>query len=1005
MINAKRDQRFLLPLAFLFLPALAMAGTISDRGGPAPAVVDHGRGLNVVAEDMRQPDSGAVESPSQRVRDPELLARLQSTVAPDAASKSEGIGGEDVVVSSDAHHRECTMDIASNGDIYIALESGTAYDPISVDLLVFRSDDGGDTWTSWGSFLAAASDEEYFGAKMHIAEGNENRCYLSYEHLVVGSKKQIEVAYSDLGATPNWTVVVAMQDPDVWFSSPNITSDAITWEGYYLYLVGSGADSSGRDIWFARSRDYGATWETPYMIAELTASDRGYDFPSVSYGYGTYLHVAWEYRSYDDSFLSAIRYRRTNNYGNGGAAAWDPVQYLTTTTNGTDDRHPVIRASAVSNEVLLAFTRSSGSHYQDTGLFVSQVQGASFSPEVHIAEGISIPTALYHDPSAGQWVLGGGQHFFPYAPAIQTAYSTSLSVWSDEKKFVDSYGVPGVAWSPQIALDPSRANRIAASWTDIRGSGLDVNRLKFDAEWRNGPGYPDLRDWGPVELDAEPISPPALVDLTGNGTREIVFGDADGNIQAYSFAGARMYGYPIVTGEALSDGPVAIGALTPGGRNLIFAGTVDGKVLGYEVDGTPLNGWPVDLGTAAPTYVSLGAIGSPWVRVVAIGSGDKLLYRDYKGVPPRGIYSWTFFGGRTITAPPAIGDIDGDGINEVVVGPGATVYAFDPRLPTTKLSRSVSSVVSDQITLGDLDLDGEVEIVVPTENGTLYVMQEDESDYASFPYTVPSASPLTSAALAQCLGGSAPEIVYAARNWSVHAHYGDTGDEVWWSPVATGSGWYLYGAPIIGLIESTASDVLIGDRAKNGWGWANVGGTVPGWPTPLGDRCNLSPAIGDLAGDGETEVVFLTQSELLIYEVHMPENSGNYAWPMYGHNPRRTACLNCPEDVVTPVAEEGGSGLSHVSFAPPSPNPMSSSGSFRFAVPLRAAATLEVYDLRGRRVRTILREEIDTGERIVTWDGRDAEGREVAAGQYLARLRVCGPGMNEDMVRKVVVLR
>jgi flagellar hook assembly protein FlgD len=49
---------------------------------------------------------------------------------------------------------------------------------------------------------------------------------------------------------------------------------------------------------------------------------------------------------------------------------------------------------------------------------------------------------------------------------------------------------------------------------------------------------------------------------------------------------------------------------------------------------------------------------------------------------------------------------------------------------------------------------------------------------------------------------------------------------------------------------------------------------------------------------------------------------------------------------------------------------------------------LEIFDLRGRRVRTLSRQApFAAGEHRVTWDGRDDSGRAAGSGVYLARAR------------------
>jgi len=127
---------------------------------------------------------------------------------------------------------------------------------------------------------------------------------------------------------------------------------------------------------------------------------------------------------------------------------------------------------------------------------------------------------------------------------------------------------------------------------------------------------------------------------------------------------------------------------------------------------------------------------------------------------------------------------------------------------------------------------------------------------------------------------------------------------------------------------------------------------------------------------------------------------------MYGHDPQRTGCADCPEDLVTAVDPGDPAGtITRVRFAPPSPNPISGPATFAFEVPLRAVVSPDVFDLRGRRVHTVLREEAGPGARTVTWHGRDAGGQPLASGEYVARLRVRGPGVDEGLTRKMMIVR
>ena len=78
------------------------------------------------------------------------------------------------------------------------------------------------------------------------------------------------------------------------------------------------------------------------------------------------------------------------------------------------------------------------------------------------------------------------------------------------------------------------------------------------------------------------------------------------------------------------------------------------------------------------------------------------------------------------------------------------------------------------------------------------------------------------------------------------------------------------------------------------------------------------------------------------------------------------------------------------------PNPAFGPVSIAFTLPGGAPLKLDVYDVRGRHVRTLARESSDSGTR--TWDGADASGRRVPPGLYFVELR---SGATVDRARVV----
>ena len=83
------------------------------------------------------------------------------------------------------------------------------------------------------------------------------------------------------------------------------------------------------------------------------------------------------------------------------------------------------------------------------------------------------------------------------------------------------------------------------------------------------------------------------------------------------------------------------------------------------------------------------------------------------------------------------------------------------------------------------------------------------------------------------------------------------------------------------------------------------------------------------------------------------------------------------------------------------PNPSAGAREIHWAVPVESAVALEIFDLQGRRVRSLVRGRATAGPHSTRWDGRDATGAAVAGGVYFARLESAG----RTTVSRMVVLK
>ncbi len=192
----------------------------------------------------------------------------------------------------------------------------------------------------------------------------------------------------------------------------------------------------------------------------------------------------------------------------------------------------------------------------------------------------------------------------------------------------------------------------------------------------------------PVELDLDSDSSPALVDFDGDGRSWIVFGDDTGSLHVLDRKGVERPGFPVSTlgvtdgptptphppgGNVRSiEASPAVADLEGNGTLEIVVGSWDGRVYVWDDIGEPLPGWPIQTGDQVISSAALVDLDGDDTLDIVVGSKDGNLYGwTTSGLPlpgfPRDL-------GAPVFSSPWVGDLDRDGRADIVVGANNGVH-------------------------------------------------------------------------------------------------------------------------------------------------------------------------------------------------------------------------------------------------------------------------------------------------------------------------------------------
>jgi len=132
------------------------------------------------------------------------------------------------------------------------------------------------------------------------------------------------------------------------------------------------------------------------------------------------------------------------------------------------------------------------------------------------------------------------------------------------------------------------------------------------------------------------------------------------------------------------------------------------------------------------------------------------------------------------------------------------------------------------------------------------------------------------------------------------------------------------------------------------------------------------------------EAVFRTETLYLQWIM----GSTDISWQYCGWNIDDIEILGLAIDHVTGADADHASGSlpDAPTLAPAWPNPFNPVVNLSYVVPRAGHVRLSVFDLRGRRVHTLVDEQRPAGSQTLQWNGCDDADRQVASGVYMARL-------------------
>ncbi len=524
--------------------------------------------------------------------------------------------------------------------------------------------------------------------------------------------------------------------------------------------------------------------------------------------------------------------------------------------------------------------------------------------------------------------------------------SDNFEIWgtanggaSTFKNYVLEYaqGIYPASWIQIVDSTSPVTNGVLGTW-DVQDEDIDNGKYTLKLTVCDNQGNynikerlvfidKDLHAGWPLTTGRNSYCHPVVGDLDNDGDMEIVVGDRDKVLHVWNHDGTLVFEKTldgrIKTAPVLADIDIDIDNV--GSQEILVASegssSHDSKVYLFKADGSSVDGWPQVLADGELLVLSVGDLdGNGSLEVVAASSrnpsarmskiyiwcanGDSYIPtawpKEIDLEMPSGVYP-----GQDYASTPVLADMDKDGDLEIIV----SIPVYDKRTiyvwhhDGTEFSRIDETGDGDTFhcVVGDIDNNGDLEIVGTTENGRLLVWNHDASSYPGTWPNLPNG--FSKPVLADLDQDKDLEIVVENNdNWVYVYHHDGENMAGWPVQVEDIMGDWAWPPLVAGDVDGDRCPEILaaGGKGKMVYIWHSDGTQLDGWPKIFPDYFKeASPVIGDLDNDGKVELFVSSNTLCVLWDLEGDYKRQDMQWPMFQHDARHTGVytLLCKGDL------------------------------------------------------------------------------------------------------------